>query len=186
MDSLIGQQIGSQYVIKSLLGKQRGRRTFLAKNQHTGQLVVVKLMLFGPDFTWQDLKLFEREAETLKALDHSTIPKYLDSFELEIDGWKGFALVQTYIEAKSLKQWVESGRTYQEGDLRAIATQLLIILSYLHSRYPAVIHRDIKPSNILFKGGSDGEPNSLYLVDFGSVHTISQSGTLTVVGTYGY
>ncbi|MEO0645280.1 MAG: hypothetical protein AAFZ17_03835, partial [Cyanobacteria bacterium J06650_10] len=47
-------------------------------------------------------------------------------------------------------------------------------------------HRDIKPSNILFKGGSDGEPNSLYLVDFGSVHTISQSGTLTVVGTYGY
>ena len=39
-------------------------------------------MLFGPDFSWEDLKLFEREAATLKSLDHPAIPIYLDYFEL--------------------------------------------------------------------------------------------------------
>ena len=57
-----------RYQIVSLLGRQTGRRTFLAQNLQTSQSVVLKLLLFGPDFTWDDLKLFEREAEVLKSL----------------------------------------------------------------------------------------------------------------------
>ena len=54
-------------------------------------------MLFGPDFSWEDLKLFEREAATLKSLDHPAVPGYLDYFELSpkdaSDIGRGFALV---------------------------------------------------------------------------------------------
>jgi len=190
MEQLIGQQLGDslsdkqgkRYQIQSLLGKQSGRRTFLATDCQTQQPVVVKLVLFSPDFDWQDLKLFEREAETLQSLDHPAIPKYLDSFEVEMDWGRGFALVQTYIEARSLQEWVSAGRTFSENDLRAIAQSLLKILNYLHHRNPPVIHRDIKPSNILF----EPETNKLYLVDFGSVKTAQSSGTMTIVGTYGY
>ncbi|WP_205127692.1 hypothetical protein [Okeania hirsuta] len=64
-------------------------------------LVVVKLLLFSPDFTWEQLKLFEREAEVLKFIEHPAIPQYLDYFDVEMGLGKGFALVQTYIEAKS-------------------------------------------------------------------------------------
>ncbi len=186
MTQLIGRIFHNRYRIESLLGRQTGRRTFLATDLRTGASVVIKLLLFGPDFTWSDLKLFEREAAVLKSLDHNAIPKYLDSFEVETEIGKGFALVQSYIKAKSLQEWIQSGRTFSESELREIATSLLKTLDYLHQRHPAVVHRDIKPSNILMSDRSWWHSGQVYLVDFGSVQAADQSGTRTVVGTYGY
>lgn len=187
MEQLINRVVGDRYQIKSLLGRQTGRRTFLATDLQTESSVVIKLLLFGPDFTWEDLKLFEREAEVLKSLAHPAIPKYLDSFDIETEFGKGFALVQTYIEAKSLQDWIQSGRSFSEEEIKAIATKLLKILSYLHNRQPAVVHRDIKPSNILLTANRSGNsPGEIYLVDFGSVQTAAHGGTRTIVGTYGY
>lgn len=192
METLINRSIGklnhseNRYLIQSLLGKQTGRRTFLAKDSQTSQLVVLKLILFGPDFTWEDLKLFEREAETLKSLKHSAIPKYLDSFEVETLIGKGFVLVQTYIEARSLREWAIAGRRFSESELKEMARSLLEILQYLHNQSPAVIHRDIKPSNILLSDYTAHSVGKIYLIDFGSVQTVVHGGTVTVVGTYGY
>jgi serine/threonine protein kinase len=178
--------LGDRYRIQSLLGRQTGRRTFLATDLQRNCSVVIKLILFGPDFTWDDLKLFEREAAVLKSLDHAAIPQYLDYFEVDTPLGKGFALVQTYIEAQSLQQWVQAGRTFSEAELIAIAQSLLTILDYLHSRQPAVIHRDIKPSNVLLGDRSGNSPGQVYLIDFGAVQTAAHGGTQTIVGTYGY
>lgn len=186
MDQFISSVFHDRYQVQSLLGRKTGRRTLLAKDLETDSIVVLKLLLFAPDFTWEDLKLFEREAETLKSLDHSAIPKYLDSFETETELGQGFALVQSYIEARSLQQWTQSGRTFSEVDLREIAKQLLKILAYLHDRNPPIIHRDIKPSNILLGDRSGNSAGQIYLIDFGSVQTVAHGGTVTVVGTYGY
>lgn len=186
MDQLIDQVLYGRYRIQSILSRQTGRRTFLASDLQTGSSVVVKLLLFSPDFTWDNLKLFEREAETLKSLDHPAIPQYLDGFEIETELGQGFALVQSFIEAKSLQDWIQTGRTFSEKELKAIAKELLGILMYLHDRQPPVIHRDIKPSNILLGDRSGNSPGQVYLIDFGSVQTVEQSGTRTVVGTYGY
>jgi serine/threonine protein kinase len=158
MDRLIGKVLHDRYCIQSLLARQTGRRTFLARDLQTELSVVVKLLLFSPDFTWDDLKLFEREAFVLKSLAHPAIPKYLDCFEVETELGKGFALVQTYIEARSLKDWIQSGRTFSEEDIKAIAKKLLGILDYLHNRQPPVVHRDIKPSNILLGDRSGNSP----------------------------
>ena len=186
MEILVNQVLGDRYQVQSLLGRQTGRRTFLAQDLQTEQPVVLKLLLFGPDFTWDDLKLFEREAEVLKSLDLPTIPKYLDCFDVDTELGKGFVLVQTYLPAKSLQNWLDSGRTFSEVELISIATQLLTILDYLHSRQPAVIHRDLKPSNILLGDRSGNSPGQVSLVDFGSVRTAANGSTITVVGTYGY
>jgi hypothetical protein len=186
MDRLIGKVLHDRYCIQSLLGRQTGRRTFVASDLQTELSVVVKLLLFSPDFTWDDLKLFEREAEVLKSLAHPAIPKYLDCFEVETKLGKGFALVQTYIEARSLKDWIQSGRTFSEEDIKAIAKKLLGILHYLHNRQPPVVHRDIKPSNILLGNLRGNSPGQVYLIDFGSVQTAVHGGTRTIVGTYGY
>ncbi|NJM85727.1 MAG: serine/threonine protein kinase, partial [Leptolyngbyaceae cyanobacterium RM2_2_21] len=109
MEQLIGQRLHNRYQIQSLLGRQVGRRTFLAHDCSSQTPVVLKLLLFGLESTWEDLKLFEREAMTLKALDHAAIPKYLDSFEIDTDLGKGFALVQSYLKARSLQAWAETG-----------------------------------------------------------------------------
>jgi serine/threonine protein kinase len=181
------QVFGDRYQIQSLLSHSAKRRTWLATDMQTQTPVVVKLLLFGLDMDWQDLKLFEREVEALKTLQHPAIPTYLDYFEVQIESIQGFALVQSYIPAKSLEQWVQAGRSFSEAELKTIAQDLLTTLDYLHQRQPPVVHRDIKPSNILLADNrSAHHPGQVYLVDFGSVQTVSQGGTITVVGTYGY
>jgi len=185
---MIGQVLCDRYQIQEQLGKRAGRRTLLARDLTTGELVVVKLLSFGNDFEWEHLKLFEREAETLKALSHPAIPRYLEYLELDLPTGKGFALVQTYVEGKSLEENLKAGRTFTEAEVKQLAKALLEILIYLHGLKPPVIHRDIKPSNILLTNRSGNNVGEVYLVDFGSVQTLAatEGGTITVVGTYGY
>ncbi|MEG4277674.1 serine/threonine-protein kinase [Microcoleus sp. MON1_C1] len=196
---MVERLLKERYAIQHCLGKNAGRQTLLARDLQTQELVVIKILTFSADFQWDDLKLFEREATTLQSLSHPAIPRYLDYFEFQTPKTKGLALVQTYIEAKSLAEWVESGRNFNEKEIKQIANKLLEILIYLQHQNPPVIHRDIKPSNILLadlsplkqkhsalnKGGWLGE---VYLVDFGSVQTLAarEGSTVTVVGTYGY
>ncbi|MEH2336201.1 serine/threonine protein kinase [Nostoc sp.] len=177
-----------RYQVQRELGRQTGRRTFLALDLHSSQQVVVKILCLGQDFNWQDLKLFQREAETLKALDYPAIPRYIDYFELDTPDDKGFGLVQTYVGAKSLEEHLQAGRTFSEAEVKELTRSLLTILSYLHHQQPSVIHRDIKPSNILLTNRSGNSVGQIYLVDFGSVQTLAaqEGGTITVVGTYGY
>ncbi len=204
-----------RYQIQRQLRKNAGRRALLAKDLVTEELVIIKLLIFGNDFKWQDLKLLTREAQILQELSHPAIPRYLDYFELDLPDLKGFALVQTHIPAKSLVEHLRAGRTFSEIELKQIAKSLLKVLIYLHERLPPVIHRDLKASNILLgdppsyylkhrtssnsksrkKFGSHSlthrsweNVGQVYVVDFGSVKTAvaQQDGTMTVVGTYGY
>ncbi|MGB3402109.1 MAG: serine/threonine-protein kinase [Microcoleaceae cyanobacterium] len=185
---MVEKVLKKRYVFQKLLGKNAGRRTVLARDLETQQLVVVKILTFDPGCQWDDLKLFEREAETLQSLSHPAIPRYLDHFEFEAENTTGFALVQSYIEARSLEDWVNLGRTFNEIELKQLAESLLEILIYLHSQNPPVIHRDLKPSNILLTNRSGNSIGQVYLVDFGSVQTLvrTEGSTMTVVGTYGY
>ena len=185
---MVSKILKERYVIQKQLSKNPGRRTLLAKDLQTEELVVIKLVIFGEDFHWDNLKLFEREAQTLQLLSHPAIPRYLDYFDADTSMGKGFALVQTYIPAKSLAEWLKSGRTFSEAEVKQLAKSLLEILRYLHGQQPQVIHRDIKPSNILLGNRSGNSVGEVYLVDFGSVQTLAakKGGTITVVGTYGY
>lgn len=186
---MVARVLKERYAIQQQLGNNAGRKTLLARDLQTQELVAIKLLTFGADFQWDALKLFEREAETLQSLSHPAIPRYLDHFEFQTPKTKGFALVQSYIEAKSLEEWVKLGRIFNEQEIKKLAKALLEILMYLHGQHPPVIHRDIKPSNILLKDSSslDNE-GQVYLVDFGSVQTLAarEGSTITVVGTYGY
>ena len=177
-----------RYVIQKQLSKNAGRGTLLARDLHTQQLVAIKLLIFGEDFHWDNLKLFEREAQTLQLLSHPAIPRYLHYFDVDTPTGKGFALVQSYIPAKSLEEWLKGGRTFSEAEIKQLAKALLEILRYLHGQQPQVIHRDIKPSNILLANRSGNSVGDVYLVDFGSVQTLAarKGSTITVVGTYGY
>ena len=90
--------LGDRYRPLQSLGKKAGRQTWLVEDSQTQEHVVVKLLTFGSEFSWDDLKLFEREAQTLQSLSHAAIPSYLDYFELDATH-NGFALVQSYIPA---------------------------------------------------------------------------------------
>jgi serine/threonine protein kinase len=185
-----------RYQIREQLSQKAGRRTFLALDLQSQDLVIIKILRFDVDFQWDDLKLFEREAATLKNLvgaasplgNRPEIPKYLDYFDVDEPTTRGFALVQTYIDAPSLETVIKQGRKFSEAEAIELADRLLSILIYLHEQHPPVIHRDIKPSNILLGNRSGNSIGDVYLVDFGSVQTAASKdgGTITIVGSYGY
>ena len=59
--------INQRYQLERQLGQNAGRETWLAKDlQQENEMVVVKLLAFGGNVQWEDLKLFEREANVLK------------------------------------------------------------------------------------------------------------------------
>ncbi|MBW4493318.1 MAG: serine/threonine protein kinase [Oscillatoria princeps RMCB-10] len=180
-----GQVLHDRYKLKQKLGQNAGRQTWLAEDltaQPAGEPVIVKLLSFGGDVQWDDLKLFEREAQVLKQLSHPRIPKYRDYFSID-DRTLWFGLVQEYIPGSSFKELLNQGIKFTEKELRKIAEEILKILVYLHELNPPVLHRDIKPSNLIW-----GEDKRVYLVDFGAVQdkAAAEGATFTVVGTYGY
>ncbi|RUT01383.1 serine/threonine protein kinase [Dulcicalothrix desertica PCC 7102] len=182
MKNIIGKILGS-YEIQSELSRKAGKINLLAHDLRTQESVVIKLLLFNDEFEWDDLKLFEREVQILKNLTHPKLPRYIDSFDSQAPEY--FALVQTYINSPTLEQHLKQGHSFTEIEVKEVARQILEILIYLHEQKPPVIHRDIKPSNILL----DIKPDNIqvYLIDFGSVKTITSSNfEHTVVGTYGY
>jgi hypothetical protein len=185
---VIDSMLAGRYEIQRQFSRKAGRRTFLAQDMETLLLVIIKILRFDAEFQWDDLKLFEREAQTLQQLEHPAIPQYLDYFEVDEPDLQGFALVQTYIPADSLESWVQQGRKFSEAEIVELADRLLTILTYLHSQNPPVIHRDIKPSNILVANRSSHSIGDVYLVDFGSVQIAAskETGTITIVGSYGY
>lgn len=176
-----------RYEIQRQLGARAGQQTLLALDRQTQDLVVLKLLTFSSDLGWETFKLFEREAKTLQELTHPAVPRYLGYFDVETASGKGFVLVQSYIDAPSLAEHIQAGRTFDETNLKQIAKAVLKVLIHLHHRYPPIIHRDIKPSNILLTRRFEHPEGQVYLVDFGSVQAAAcEKETITVVGTYGY
>ena len=182
------QILHERYQLKQQLGNNAGRQTSLAVDlaAQSREQVIVKLLPFSPQIHWDDLKLFEREAQVLKHLNHPRIPKYRDYFSTEPSNtvdlpW--FGLVQDYIPGYSLQQLLKKGKGFTEAEAKQIAIHLLKILIYLHELSPPVLHRDIKPSNIIW-----GKNRQVYLVDFGAVQerAKAEGATFTVVGTGGY
>ena len=181
-----GQILDNRYKLSKKLGQNSSRQTWLAISLTSQKQVVLKLLTLNPQMQWEEHKLFEREGEVLKNLNHPRIPKYEDYFIIENlpdSRFPWFVLVQSYIDGVSLQELLNQGQRFSESQLEEIAIEILNILVYLHSLEPPCLHRDIKPSNLIL-----GKDKQVYLVDFGAVQdkAVAEGATFTVVGTYGY
>ncbi len=166
------------YQVISELGRNRegGRITYLANVLNSKQQVVIKEFCFArADADLSGVKAYEREIEILQQLNHSRIPRYVDSFEIP----RAFYLVQEHKNAPSL------GLTssFHPEEIKQIALSILEILVYLQKQVPPIIHRDIKPENILVD-----EQLNAYLVDFGLARIQGAKVALStfVAGTPGF
>ncbi|MCU0533222.1 MAG: serine/threonine protein kinase [Hydrococcus sp. Prado102] len=182
-----GDILNQNYQLQQRLGNTAtGHQTWLAIDLQSQEQITIKLLAFNPQMRWEELKLFEREAQILQTLNYSRIPRYRDYFDIDKDTGGGvpwFALVQDYIPGCSLQELIEQGKRFTEEEVRSFVTQTLEILIYLHELKPPVLHRDIKPSNIIL-----GEDDRIYLIDFGAVQAqAAVTGmTFTIVGMSGY
>lgn len=147
---------------------------------HDGTIVALKELQFASVPGAQQIDAFEREAATLKTLNHPRIPRYIESFS-EGEGVQiRLYLAAEFIEGEMLSARIARG-PLAAVELRDIAGQVLRVLEYLHKL--GVLHRDIKPDNLIVR-----PPGEIVLVDFGSARQLTGSRTYgsTLVGTFGY
>ena len=186
------QQLSIKYRYERILGEGTNGKTYLATDLFTGKQVAIKALKLVQSENFKSFELFKREAETLSSIQVPGVPQFYQSILSEKLG-EACYIVQEYIDAPSIQNYLNEGRIFSESETLTIMHKVAAILHVLHSQYsPPIIHRDIKPSNLLCRlpGSSDKEAweaLKIYLIDFGAVaNAHSNSDKSTIAGTIGY
>lgn len=173
---MIPQKIG-RYEIKAELGRGGMATVYHAYDPRFRRDVAIKVL---PREFLHDATIrarFEREAQTIAALEHAAIVPVYDFGE---EGEQLY-LVMRYMSGGSLADRIQRGALLPDEALR-IVTRLAPALDQAHA--VGIIHRDLKPSNILFDQYSEA-----FLSDFGIVKLAETTAHLTgdsIVGTPAY
>ncbi len=183
MGEHIAGEVINGYRIVGALGRGGIGTTFEAVKEATGEQVALKRLAVADVADWKRFELFEREARVLASLQHPAIPQYLDHFMVEGPRGPTLYLVQAIVRGQTLAEIVTGGGPLDEGAVRQITGELLMVLAYLGQRSPPVVHRDIKPENVMRR-----VEGPIALVDFGAARAdhAKPAGGSTTVGTYGY
>jgi serine/threonine-protein kinase len=176
------QRVIRQYQVLRTLGQGGMGTTYLAWDK-TGsisgrpRLLVLKEMNADMAQISKAQELFEREARTLKTLNHPGIPQYYDFF---VEGGKKY-LAMELIHGQDLEQRILLSGPVTLPQAIEWMIQTCDILDYIHSCEPPLIHRDIKPANLMARH----RDNRIVVLDFGAVKEIGTAPG-TRIGAEGY
>lgn len=176
------QRVIRRYQVLRTLGQGGMGTTYLAwdnlaRLESRPGLLVLKEMNADMAQISKAQELFEREARTLKSLNHSGIPKYYDFF---VEGGKKY-LAMGLIHGQDLEQRILNLGPVTVQQAIKWMIQTCDILGYIHSCEPPLIHRDIKPANLMVRHLD----NQIVVLDFGAVKEIGTAPG-TRIGAEGY
>jgi serine/threonine-protein kinase len=129
------------------------------------------------------LKSFESEMRSLATLEHPSIPRVRDYFD--IDGRR--YIVLDLIQGQALDDELADHLrlTQRPMDPAVVALDMVTVLetlTYLHSQRPPIVHRDIKSANLV----RDARTGKIKLVDFGIARSVETQRVQTQIGTPGF
>ncbi len=156
----IGQIIGGKYEILRLIDRGGMSRVYLARDVSMSKEWVVKeiLKMINDRDNTLSVNSAISEVDIVKDLDHPSIVRVVDI----LSDSQAVYIVEDYVHGQSLKDIADSGEYIDEKMLIDWMLQLTEVLTYLHSRNPAVIYRDVKPENIILT-----ESGHIKMIDFG-------------------
>jgi predicted ATPase/DNA-binding CsgD family transcriptional regulator len=173
----VGQHFGN-YRLVAVLGQGGYAEVYLGQHVRLPLQAAVKVL--HTHLTGNEAERFQREAETIARLVHSSIVRILD---YDVQENVPF-LVMDYAPGGSLRRRYPKGRQVPLPLLMAAVKQVAAALQYAHDH--KVIHRDVKPENLLV-----GRQEEVLLSDFGlatlaqNTSQLSRSGQGTA-GTIAY
>lgn len=100
----------------------------------------------------------QREISIMRKVRHPNVVQTIDIFE----SVNKYHIVMEFLSGGSLFDLMSGNRRFAECEVRHLMRQILVGLSYIHSR--GIVHRDLKPENILLCGD---EPFCAKIADFG-------------------
>nr|WP_242403737.1 serine/threonine-protein kinase [Paenibacillus pini] len=175
----MGQLLGGRYEIVRKIGEGGMSHVYLAEDQKLqGKLWAIKESVSLP----QQYGSIQDEAELLITLSHPRLPRIVDFFAPDGDGYS--YLVMDYIQGITLEKYFSGYRgKIPANTIMEFTEQLLDVLDYLHNHEPPVVFRDLKPSNIMLTAQLE-----VRLIDFGIARNYKQDQVQDTVklGTVGF
>lgn len=161
-----GTRIAGRYRVIAPLGRGGMGHVYLAIDETTGQRIALKRALFPKEKEAKLAPLFEREYQTLAALDHPAIIRVFDFGRDE----RGPYYTMEVLEGQDLREL--SPLPYRDACryLRDIASSLAL----LHARH--LVHRDVSAANVRIAGDDRAK-----LLDFGALSSFGPNREL--IGT---
>lgn len=148
-----GMKLNDTYILLEQLGSGGGGIVYKAYHERLQTYVVVKQIKDSV----KGLLKSRAEADILKNLKHTRLPRVYDFLEIEGEVYT----VMDFIPGMSLNRALALEGRFSQKEVYQWTLQLADALSYLHSRTPPVIHSDIKPANIMLTPERD-----ICLIDF--------------------
>jgi serine/threonine protein kinase/outer membrane protein assembly factor BamB len=173
-----------RYQVSKRLGQGGFGTAYLAVDLELGRPCVVKELLpaeIGGAFTADEREaMFVSEARMLATLQHPSLPSVSDYFTWDSRHY----MVMSFEEGQPLTEVAAAaaGRVPEAEAIR-IATDVGMVLGYLHDQPRPIVHRDISPDNIIRR------PDGTYvLLDFGAARFFQtgQSKDTVAIGKQGY
>ena len=168
-----------KYKILSTLGVGSMSKVYEAFDPDSKELVAIKVVENEENTADDIFRMFIKEAEIGKELNHPNIVKVFGSGTTNDLRF----LTMEKVDGVTLKFALKNNLINAEKDHDFLILELLEGISYLHSK--GIIHRDIKSSNILI----NLEKRTLKVTDFGlatSKNLISLNERSNLVGTLAY
>ena len=175
---LVGDEFAG-YRMRAVLGRGGMSVVYQAENLRLSSVIALKVL--APELAADDVfrARFLEESRIAASLNHpNVIPIYDMGSQDEL-----LYIAMRYVSGTDLRQMIKKrGRLPPETALFLLG-QAARALDAAHRK--GLVHRDVKPGNLLIERGSDeGDPDHVYLADFGiTKHAMSRTG-LTSTGQF--
>ncbi|WP_134686681.1 serine/threonine protein kinase [Brevibacillus migulae] len=161
----VGTRLGS-YRITSILGLGSYGIAYLAVEEATGELYVLKQVKPSLRRHPKGPAMQHYEAQVLRSLSHPRIPQVKEQFEQS----GHYFLVMTYMTGSTVEDLLfENHREYPQLKALQLVMEIAEIVLHLHQR--GIIHRDVRIPNVILR---EGKP---YLIDFGLARFLGDPAT---------
>ncbi|HEX7668808.1 MAG TPA: protein kinase, partial [Polyangiaceae bacterium] len=182
-DAFRGDEIGTRYRTKGLLGQGGMGEVYLCGDEWIGREVAMKIALGGKDVAPHLRARFVREALVQGQLEHpSVVPVY--DLGTRPDGATFFTMKR--VHGLTLASIIEGHRRgdravtkgYSRRKLLTAMSNVCLAVSFAHSR--GIVHRDLKPENVML-----GDFGEVYVLDWGVAKVLEDSWAGRTTATAG-
>lgn len=178
----------SAYAEMELVGRGGMGKVYKATHPSLNCLVAIKVLSEQLTQEANYRRRFEREAQSVAALEHPNIVRVFDSGEADGTCY----IVMQYIAGPDLGGFLDERRRLPLEQALPLIQDIASALDYAHER--GLVHRDIKPSNVMLDPATAAESQDVayraVLTDFGIAKTIGGGTRLTrtnmLLGTLSY
>ena len=167
------------YRIEARVGRGGMGEVYRAVQLNLGRRVALKVL--APKLAADDVfrRRFLRESRIAASIDH---PSIIPIFETGEDGGLLY-IAMRYVDGMDLASLLRREGRLEPARALAIMAQVASALDAAHAR--GLVHRDVKPGNILLAPPVlDGDPEHVYLVDFGLARSDNDDRSLGGTGSF--